>query len=63
MLDNNEYWMKFCNETSSLNCKEKKCEYKIYCSRHKWLIVNETKNNIKKQEVKNEKCNDNSHHA
>lgn len=52
MLDNNQYWMKFCNETSSLNCKEKKCEYMIYCSRYKWLIINETKNNIKKQEVK-----------
>lgn len=45
MLEN-AYFMKFCSENNSENCKKNQCQYKIYCSRYKWLVIQETKNKI-----------------
>lgn len=49
MLDNG-YFMIFCSETKSENCKKTQCQYKLYCNRYKWLVIQETKN--KTNEVK-----------
>lgn len=37
----NEYFMKFCDEFSTKNCKEKQCQYRIFCSRYKHLHIKE----------------------
>ncbi len=33
----NEYFMKYCTEESSKNCQSTQCQYKLYCSRFKYL--------------------------
>lgn len=38
---NNEYFMKFCDETKSENCLKKQCQYRLYCSRIKYLQTRE----------------------
>lgn len=43
----NEYFMKFCDETTTENCKKKQCQYKIYCSRFKHLHIKEKQNENK----------------
>lgn len=43
----NEYFMKFCNETKTENCKNKQCQYKIYCTRFKHLQIKEKQNENK----------------
>lgn len=37
----NEYFMKYCNEEKSLNCKLSQCQYKLFCSRFKYLQTRE----------------------
>lgn len=44
---NNEYFMKFCDETKTENCKKKQCQYRIFCSRFKHLQIKEKQNEIK----------------
>lgn len=44
---NNEYFMKFCDETKSENCLKKQCQYKIFCSKFKHLKIKEKQNEIK----------------
>lgn len=33
----NGYFMKFCDETNYLRCKQIQCQYKLYCNRYKTL--------------------------
>jgi len=40
----NEYFMKYCNEEKSLNCKLSQCQYRLYCSRFKYLQTREKEN-------------------
>lgn len=50
---NNSYFMKFCDETNSKNCKEKQCQYRIFCSRYKHLKIKEKQNEIKNDRSNN----------
>lgn len=44
----NEYFMKFCGEEKTENCRKTQCQYKLYCSRYKYL-QNQEKENGKSQ--------------
>lgn len=39
----NEYFIKFCDENKSENCKKKQCQYRIFCTRFKQLHIKEQK--------------------
>lgn len=49
---NNQYFMKFCDETRSSRCKEIQCQYRLYCNRYRFLKIKETEKNIKEKGIK-----------
>lgn len=48
MVQMNEYFMKYCNEESSKNCKSTQCQYRLNCSRFKYLQTREKENGTDK---------------
>lgn len=43
----NGYFLKFCQESNYLNCKQNQCQYRIYCSRYKILEKQQNKEKTK----------------